>query len=65
MTRQHRQLLKGRAMHTLAPEQLLLLTIFGSTQMRRYVNAELDRRAAAQVKYVHGVPQPAFLKPAA
>jgi hypothetical protein len=51
-------------LQTLAPERLLLLTIFGSRDMRRCISAELDRRADYPRQLFPAV-RPAQLQPAA
>jgi len=48
-----------------APEHLLLLTIFGSNATQQCVEAELDRRAALRPKRVSAVPRSVPLRPAA
>lgn len=46
MSKRLRQHLDRRGLSNVAPEYLLLLTIFGGDEMQRRVEAELDRRAA-------------------
>ncbi len=45
MTRRHKLTRVNSPLHNASPEHLLLLTIFGGEQLRRYVDNELDRRA--------------------
>jgi hypothetical protein len=64
MNRHHSGLLQTWQLQSLAPEHLLLLTIFGSRESRRRVRAELDRRAACS--HQHFRPsRSARLQPAA
>jgi hypothetical protein len=64
MTRQYRQFI-GNHMHALQPEQLLLLTIFGTSKTRRQVDEELDRRAALRPARSRAVHRAGQLLPAA
>ena len=65
MTRHSRQATLRPMLHIVAPEQLLLLTIFGSSATRQRVSTELDRRAALRPKWLRSAARSAFLRPAA
>jgi hypothetical protein len=64
MNRTHSRLLPTWQLQSLAPEHLLLLTIFGSRESRRRVSAELDRRAACPLNHFRAARR-ARLQPAA
>jgi hypothetical protein len=51
-------------LQALAPEYLLLMTIFGNRESRRRVGAELDRRAIFPPNHFR-LPRPGQLQPAA
>lgn len=52
-------------LQSLAPEHLLLLTIFGSRDTKRWVTAELDRRATHRPLHTLESLQVNLLQPAA
>lgn len=57
MTRRFREMIDRRPLQALAPEQLLLLTVFGGEEAQQRVSAELDRRAALRPKHMRASPQ--------
>lgn len=66
MTRQPRPTSLAARLPALAPEHLLMLTIFGSQETQHRVASELDRRAAMRPKYLRAVARSApQLRPAA
>jgi len=65
MTQKYRNSLQTRRLPALAPEQLLLLSIFGSDEIHELVESELDRRSSLRPKQLQAVPHNRPLRAAA
>jgi len=65
MTKKYCHSLRTRHLPAMAPEHLLLLTIFGSEETQELVENELDRRAAHRPESVQATARTTLARAAA